>query len=222
MISESEPSVDEPVLEESEESLLEISSTPLLQPSYHLGLVVSSGDRPLTYPLETLLSDPPLHQNALPSHMETPGDNVVLDEHTSELENTYYLMELNNEYLNVDVEADQWFSSMDVDAGVDSTTRSLAVDGDEPPSNPPGPRPSPPPPTASGSGPSSSSSSHPPQQTPNDSASCPPQPQTQPDSSPETTVVNVKSGEETDGGKSETDTSKSSRELNRFALLISV
>jgi hypothetical protein len=142
MISESEPSVDEPVVENAAESLLEVSpsSKSLLQPSYHLGLVVSSGDRPLTYPLETLLFDPPLHQNAaLPSDMETPmetpGYSVVLDEHTSELENTYYPIEFNNEY-QVEVETVQWYF-LEVEAGVEF----LTIDGDEPSFNPPEPRP---------------------------------------------------------------------------------
>ncbi|XP_021962827.1 enhancer of polycomb homolog 1 isoform X2 [Folsomia candida] len=106
MISESDPSAEDESVkaEQSEESILlppplsssssslmpltTTPSTPFLQPSYHLGLVVSSGDRPITYPLETLLSDPTLPQNTLPSHIGTPGSHVVLDEQSSELENT--------------------------------------------------------------------------------------------------------------------------------------
>lgn len=231
-----------------------MSTPPLLQPSYHLGLVVSSGDRPLTYPVETLITDPSL---SLPSHIDTRS-HVVLDEQNSELENTYYLMELNNEFLNVGVEADPWFSSMNVDmesAGVD--TNPMAADGDEhevvsstspsssnsnnPPSGPPnhppppGPPPPPPPPSTNPGG-SSGLTQSPPNPPPdssqgsggngnNSSTTTPPVPSSnstqQPDSSPETTVVNVKSGEETDGGKNEAESSKS-RELSRFALLISV
>jgi len=208
--------------------------TDKLTSSYHVGLVVSSGDRPMSYPVTSLISDPPLHQEPFGgSSIETPGELVILDEQTSELENTYYLMELNNEFLNDDVEADTLFSSMDVDAGVEEST--TAVDGDNndassstlssststfpPPQNPPsgssGPPPPPPPTSETGDGSS----------PPTTSSSTP----TQPDSSPETTnatIVNVKSGEEADtaaaGGKSDTDTSQSSREYKSYAFLISV
>lgn len=244
-----EPSSDMMLEGHDDESMLG-SSHDFLNPAYHLGLVVSSGDRPLSYPMETLLADPSFDEDnmvPLPSSVETPGKHVVLDEQTSELENTYYLMEFNNEFLNVDdVETDAWFSSMDVESGLESTSTS-AADGDnnniEPPSNPPssssgsffGP---PPPPPASGPGTQQQQHHH---QQPQQNAAAPPPgtdssssqgqgtnsnsspPQTNhPDSSPETTVVNVKSGEETDGGKSETDSSKARGELNRFALLISV
>jgi hypothetical protein len=88
----------------------------------YLGTVVTQGDRPMVYSIESLLSETAVNVDPLPLHVtNSAGESVLLDEESSSLTNANYLTELSSGDLGLEPTSTSWLSTIEcMDLGNDS------------------------------------------------------------------------------------------------------